>query len=214
MLIDKLDAPYGLAFVDGSLYVANQGALLRYAFSPGQTRVTAPGVKVTDLPSRINHHWTKALAASADGKRLYVGIGSNSNITENGMIAEADRAMVWEIDPATGMHRPYATGLRNPAALAMQSGTGQLWAAVNERDELGANLVPDYITSVREGAFLWLALQAITASMSTRGCGRKIRKRSPRQSPRTTRSVPTWRRWVSPFPPGDGRFVRRGRFRR
>ncbi len=153
VLIDGLDAPYGLAFVNGSLYVANQGALLRYAFTPGQTRITTPATKVTDLPDKINHHWTKSLAASADGSKLYVGIGSNSNITENGLPAELDRAMVWEIDAATGAHRPYGTGIRNPAALTMQPGTGKLWAAVNERDELGANLVPDYITSVRDGAF-------------------------------------------------------------
>lgn len=153
VLVDGLNAPYGLAFVNGALYVANQDALLRFAFTPGQTRIAGPGAKVTDLPHYINHHWTKALAASPDGSRLYVGIGSNSNITEHGVGAEADRAMVWEIDPATGAHRPFATGIRNPAALTFQPGTGQLWAAVNERDELGANLVPDYITSVREGAF-------------------------------------------------------------
>jgi glucose/arabinose dehydrogenase len=153
VLIDGLDAPYGLAFVNGSLFVANQDSLMRYVFAPGQTRIVGRGTKITDLPHFINHHWTKALAASADGSKLYVGIGSNSNITEHGIGAEADRAMVWEIDPATGAHRPFATGLRNPASLAIQPGTGQLWASVNERDELGANLVPDYITSVREGAF-------------------------------------------------------------
>jgi glucose/arabinose dehydrogenase len=153
VLIDGLDAPYGLAFFNGSLYVANQGALLRFAFTPGQTRITGPGTKVTDLPDRINHHWTKSLAVSPDGSKLYVGIGSNSNITENGLPAELDRAQVWEIDAANGAHRPYATGIRNPAALAIQPGTGKVWAAVNERDELGGNLVPDYITSVRDGAF-------------------------------------------------------------
>ncbi|MDB5726073.1 MAG: sorbosone dehydrogenase [Novosphingobium sp.] len=153
VLVDGLDAPYGLAFVNGSLYVANQGALLRFAFTPGQTRIAGPGTVVTALPDKINHHWTKSLAASPDGAKLYVGIGSNSNITENGLPAELDRAQVWEIDPASGAHRPYATGIRNPAALAMQPGTAKLWAAVNERDELGGNLVPDYITSVREGAF-------------------------------------------------------------
>ena len=113
-----------------------------------------------DRPSRsrtclrqINHHWTKALAASPDGRFLYVGIGSNSNITERGMPAEVDRAMVWQVDAQTGAHRPYATGLRNPTALAIQPGTGQLWAVVNERDEIGPNLVPDYLTAVREGGF-------------------------------------------------------------
>ena len=150
---EDLDAPYGLALVDGRLYVANQGALVRFDYRDGQTRASGPPVKLTDLPSAINHHWTKALAASADGRHLYVGIGSNSNITERGMVAEVDRAMVWEVDAATGAHRPYATGLRNPTALAIQPGTQRLWAVVNERDELGPNLVPDYLTSVREGGF-------------------------------------------------------------
>jgi glucose/arabinose dehydrogenase len=150
---DRLNAPYGLALVGGQLYVANQDALVRFAYAPGQTKAGGPPVKVTDLPAMINHHWTKSLAASPDGRFLYVGIGSNSNITERGMAAEVDRAMVWQVDAATGAHRPFATGLRNPTALAIQPGTGQLWAVVNERDELGPNLVPDYLTSVRDGAF-------------------------------------------------------------
>ena len=148
-----LDAPYGLALVGGRIYVANQDALVRFDYRDGQTQASGPPAKVSELPSAINHHWTKALAASADGRFLYVGIGSNSNITERGMDAEVDRAMVWEVDAATGAHRPYATGLRNPTALAIQPGTGQLWTVVNERDELGPNLVPDYLTSVREGGF-------------------------------------------------------------
>jgi len=148
-----LNAPYGLALVGTRLYVANQDALVRFDYRDGQTRAAAPPVTLTALPAAINHHWTKSLAASADGRFLYVGIGSNSNITERGMPAELDRAMVWQVDAATGAHRPYATGLRNPTALAVQPGTGQLWAVVNERDELGPNLVPDYLTSVREGGF-------------------------------------------------------------
>ncbi len=150
---DNLNAPYGLALVDGNLYVANQDALVRFDYRDGQTRASGPPVKVTDLPSEINHHWTKSLAASPDGRFLYVGIGSNSNITERGMVAEVDRAMIWEVDAQTGAHRPYATGLRNPTALVIQPGTDQLWAVVNERDELGPNLVPDYLTSVQEGGF-------------------------------------------------------------
>ena len=150
---DNLNAPYGLALVGGRLYVANQDALVRFDYRDGQTRASGPPVTITALPSEINHHWTKALTASADGRFLYVGIGSNSNITERGMPAEADRAMVWQVDAQTGAHRPYATGLRNPTALAIQPGTGQLWAAVNERDEIGPNLVPDYLTAVREGGF-------------------------------------------------------------
>jgi len=150
---DKLNAPYGLALIGNALYVANQDALVRFDYQQGQTKASAAPSKVTDLPSAINHHWTKALTASADGRYLYVAIGSNSNITERGMIAEVDRAQVWQVDPATGAHKSYATGLRNPTALAIQPGSGALWAVVNERDEIGPNLVPDYLTSVREGGF-------------------------------------------------------------
>ena len=150
---DKLNAPYGLALAGGDLYVANQDALLRFDYADGQTRASGAPVTVTELPSAINHHWTKALAASADGRFLYVAIGSNSNITERGMAAEVDRAQVWQVEAATGAHKVYATGLRNPSALAIQPGTGVLWAVVNERDELGPNLVPDYLTSVKEGGF-------------------------------------------------------------
>jgi glucose/arabinose dehydrogenase len=150
---DKLNAPYGLALVGGQLYVADQDALLRFAYAPGQTKASGPPVKVTDLPSQINHHWTKSLAASPDGRFLYVGIGSNSNISERGMAAEVDRAQIWQVDAATGARRAFATGIRNPTALAIQPGTGQLWAVVNERDEIGPNLVPDYLTSIRDGGF-------------------------------------------------------------
>ncbi|MCL6701824.1 sorbosone dehydrogenase family protein [Pseudomonas sp. T1.Ur] len=150
---ENLNAPYGLAFANGQLYVANQDALVRFDYQDGQTKASGAPVKVTDLPSAINHHWTKSLAASPDGRSLYVGIGSNSNVTERGMEVEIDRAMVWQIDAETGAHRPYATGLRNPTALKIEPGSGQLWAVVNERDELGPDLVPDYLTSVREGAF-------------------------------------------------------------
>ena len=150
---DKLNAPYGLALAGNSIYVANQDALVRFAYRPGQVRASGPPVLVTKLPSEINHHWTKALTVSADGRRLYVGIGSNSNIGERGMSVEEDRAMIWEVDAQTGMHRVFASGLRNPTALAIGPEDGRLWAVVNERDELGADLVPDYLTSVRQGAF-------------------------------------------------------------
>ena len=153
VFIDDLDAPYGLAFVDGSLYVANQDALLRFPYQEGQTRIAARGEEVTKLPSEINHHWTKALTASADGMKLYVGIGSNSNVGERGMAVEQDRAVIWEIDRLTGAHRTVATGIRNPTALAIEPTTNVLWSVVNERDELGPQLVPDYLTSVREGGF-------------------------------------------------------------
>ncbi|MEF7613159.1 sorbosone dehydrogenase family protein [Aquincola sp. MAHUQ-54] len=150
---EKLNAPYGLALIGNRLFVANQDALVRFDYQPGQTRASAPPVTVTPLPAAINHHWTKSLAASADGRFLYVGIGSNSNIGERGMEVEEHRALVWQIDAQTGASRPYATGLRNPTALAIEPRQGQLWTVVNERDELGEDLVPDYLTSVREGAF-------------------------------------------------------------
>lgn len=150
---DNLNAPYGLAFINGTLYVANQDAVVRFDYRDGQTKASGPPIKVTDLPSAINHHWTKAMTASADGRFLYVGIGSNSNITERGMEVEANRAMVWRIDVQSGAHKPYATGLRNPTALTIQPGTDQVWAVVNERDEIGPNLVPDYLTAVREDGF-------------------------------------------------------------
>lgn len=150
---ENLNAPYGLALVGGAIYVANQDALVRFGYQEGQTEASGPPTLVAQLPAVINHHWTKAMTASADGRFLYVGIGSNSNITERGMAAEEDRAMIWEIEAATGRHRQYATGLRNPTALAIQPGSGQLWAVVNERDEIGPDLVPDYLTAVREGGF-------------------------------------------------------------
>jgi glucose/arabinose dehydrogenase len=150
---DKLNAPYGLAYINGAIYVANQDSLVRFAYQPGQAAASGPPTLVTKLPSEINHHWTKAMTASLDGRYLFVGIGSNSNIGERGMMAEQDRAVVWQIDPQTGMHKVHASGLRNPSALATQPFTGTIWAAVNERDELGPNLVPDYITAIRPGAF-------------------------------------------------------------
>ena len=151
--IDGLDAPYGLAFVDNTIYVANQGNLVSFPYTEGATQITAPGTELTKLPAMINHHWTKAMTASPDGSKLYVGIGSNSNVGERGMDVEEDRAVIWEIDRETGASRIFASGLRNPTALAINPSTEQLWAVVNERDELGPQLVPDYLTSVREGAF-------------------------------------------------------------
>ncbi|WP_252106420.1 MULTISPECIES: sorbosone dehydrogenase family protein [unclassified Halomonas] len=150
---EDLNAPYGLALIDNDLFVANQDALVRFDYEEGQTQASGAPEVIAQLPAEINHHWTKAMVASADGQYLYVGIGSNSNITERGMDAEVNRAEVWEIDAETGAHRPYATGLRNPTDFAIQPGTDQLWAVVNERDELGPNLVPDYLTTVQEGGF-------------------------------------------------------------
>ena len=149
---ENLNAPYGLALSGGYIYVANQDALVRFRYEDGQTRASSPPFTVTRLPGAINHHWTKSLAASPDGQFLYVGIGSNSNIGERGMAVEEERAMVWQVETKTGSSLHFATGLRNPTALAIQPGLGQIWAVVNERDELGPDLVPDYLTSVRQGA--------------------------------------------------------------
>ena len=154
VLVDKLHSPYGVAWVAGTLYVANTDAILAFPFTPGQTKITAPGVKLADLPAGpINHHWTKSMVASADGSKLYVGVGSNSNITENGFDAEEGRAAIYEVDRASGAKRIYASGTRNPTNLAIQPSTGRLFAVVNERDEIGPDLVPDYLTSIQEGGF-------------------------------------------------------------
>jgi len=149
-----LMSPFGMALVGDQLYVANADAIVRFNYSDGATAISASPVKVADLPGGpINHHWTKSLIASADGSRLYAGVGSNSNVAEKGMAVEANRAAVLEVDRATGRTRLFASGLRNPVGLAWQPESGALWAVVNERDELGSDLVPDYLTSVADGAF-------------------------------------------------------------
>lgn len=151
--IEKLHSPFGIQLVGDTLYVANTGNIMKYRYTPGETRMSDPGVELGDLPSTVNHHWTKALLASPDGKRLYVGSGSNSNITENGLEVEYRRAAVLEVDAATGASRVYASGIRNPTGLGWEPQTGKLWAIANERDEIGADLVPDYLTSVQEKGF-------------------------------------------------------------
>jgi glucose/arabinose dehydrogenase len=154
VFIDRLNSPFGMALVGSTLYVANTDSVVSFPYEQGQLAIKVAGRKVADLPAGpINHHWTKNILASRDGRRLYATVGSNSNIGENGMESEAGRAAIWEIDLATGAKRLYATGLRNPNGLAWEPTTGALWAVVNERDELGKDLVPDYLTSVREGAF-------------------------------------------------------------
>jgi glucose/arabinose dehydrogenase len=153
---EGLTSPFGMALVGNALYVANADALVRFRYTDGDTVASGAPEKVIDLPGKgdeLNHHWTKSLVASADGSRLYVGVGSNSNIAENGMEAEVDRAAVLEIDPAARTSRVFASGLRNPVGLAWEPDTGALWAVVNERDELGSDLVPDYLTRVDTGAF-------------------------------------------------------------
>jgi glucose/arabinose dehydrogenase len=154
ILLKDLNSPFGMELVGSTLYVANADAVVRFPYEDGQTTITAPAVKVVDLPGGPrNHHWTKNVIASADGSRLYVAVGSNSNAAENGIEEEKERAALWEVDPATGAHHVFASGLRNPVGMAWQPDTRALWVAVNERDELGSDLVPDYMTAVREGAF-------------------------------------------------------------
>jgi glucose/arabinose dehydrogenase len=154
VLIDKLNAPFGIALVGDQLYIADTDAILRYPYKVGDTKVGGDATKVCDLPAgAINHHWTKSLAASADGSKLYVGVGSNSNILERGTSAEMNRADILEVDPRTGALSVFAHGLRNPNGLTFYPGSDVLWTVVNERDELGPDLVPDYMTSVKRGAF-------------------------------------------------------------
>ena len=152
--LEGLNSPFGMALVGDEFFVANADAVVKFPYRTGDTRITAPAVKVADLPGGpLNHHWTKDLIASPDGRKLYATVGSNSNVGENGMAAEKDRAAIWEIDRATGTSRVFASGLRNPNGPAWQPQTGELWVVVNERDEIGSDMVPDYMTSVKDGGF-------------------------------------------------------------
>jgi glucose/arabinose dehydrogenase len=154
VFLQGLNSAFGMALVGDELFVANTDAVMRFRYTPGSVRIDAPGTKVVDLPAGPrNHHWTKNIIASRDGARLYATTGSNSNVAEHGMAEEAGRAAIWEIDPATGSHRIFAGGLRNPNGLAWGPVSGRLWTAVNERDEIGSDLVPDYMTSVQDGGF-------------------------------------------------------------
>jgi hypothetical protein len=154
VFLEGLNSPFGMALVGSYFYVANTDAVMRFPYAPGVTRISSAGTKFVDLlGGRINHHWTKNLMASRDGSKLYVTTGSNSNVGENGLDKEAGRAAIWEIDCQTAQHRMFASGLRNPNGLAWEPVSGALWTVVNERDELGSDLVPDYLTSVKDGAF-------------------------------------------------------------
>jgi glucose/arabinose dehydrogenase len=153
VFLSGLNSPFGMALVGNTLYVAHADALWRYPYKAGADRITDAGTKVLDLPAGRNHHWTKNVLASRDGTKVYVTVGSNSNVGENGMDEEVGRAAIWEVDVATGTSRVFASGLRNPNGLDWQADTGALWTVVNERDELGSDLVPDYLTSVRDGGF-------------------------------------------------------------
>lgn len=154
VFLEHLDSPFGVALVGSDLYVANTDSLVRFPYTTGDTHITAPGTKLVDLPGGpIDHHWTKSLLASADGTKLYVGVGSNSNIVENGFPAELDRADILEVDRMTGATRIFASGLRNPNSMQWEPQSKKMWVVVNERDEIGPNLVPDYFTSVQDGGF-------------------------------------------------------------
>ncbi|RBQ34431.1 L-sorbosone dehydrogenase [Rahnella aquatilis] len=152
--IAQVNSPFGIQLTGNTLWIASADSLIKYPYQTGETEITAPGEVVTQLPGGpINHHWTKSLLASPDGSKLYVGVGSNSNITENGIGAEDRRAAILEVDAATGASRIFASGLRNPTGLQWEPQSGKLWAVVNERDEIGSDLVPDYMTSVQEHGF-------------------------------------------------------------
>jgi glucose/arabinose dehydrogenase len=153
VFLEHLHSPFGVQLIGDNLYVANTDSIMHYHYQQGETHVSDAGTELTDLPNTINHHWTKALLASPDGKKLYVGVGSNSNITENGLDVEYRRAAVLEVDTAQGASRIFASGIRNPTGLGWEPQSGKLWAIVNERDEIGADLVPDYLTSVQDGGF-------------------------------------------------------------
>jgi len=153
VLVDHLNSPFGMQLIGDTLYVADTDAIMAFPYTLGQTRITVAGREFADLPDTINHHWTKALLASPDGSKLYVGVGSNSNIGENGLEVEYRRAAVLQVDVASASSRIYASGIRNPTGLQWEPQSGQLWAIANERDEIGADLVPDYLTSVQEGGF-------------------------------------------------------------
>jgi glucose/arabinose dehydrogenase len=152
--LEGLNSPFGMALIGHDLYVANTDAIVKFAYTDGATKIAGAGTKLTDLPGGLrNHHWTKNIIASRDGSKLYATVGSNSNVAENGMTEEDGRAAIWEVDTGSGAKRLFATGLRNPNGLAWEPSTGVLWTVANERDELGNDLVPDYLTSVKDGGF-------------------------------------------------------------
>ena len=200
VFIEGVQSPFGMVLVGNDLYVAEADAVRRFPYRSGETRIASTGEKLVDLPGGPrNHHWTKSLVASRDGRFLYVGVGSNSDHGENGMAEEEGRAAIWEIERHTGRHRIYADGLRNPVGLAFEPASNRLWTVVNERDELGSDLVPDYLTSVRDGVFYgW--------PWAYWGQHVDERVKPPRPtwwpglSHPTTRSAITWHPWASPSP--------------
>jgi Glucose/sorbosone dehydrogenases len=203
VFIEGLNSPFGMALVGNEFYVANSDALVWFPYSEGENRIVQPGTKVLDLPAGpINHHWTKNLIASQDGSRLYVTVGSNSNVAENGIEQEVGRAAIWEVDPKRGSYRIWASGLRNPNGLAWEPDSGALWTVVNERDEIGSDLVPDYLTSVADGDFS-VGLTVTMDSIWISECSLNDRIWSPRQKYPTMRWDRTPRRsaWLFPETP-------------
>lgn len=153
IFLQDLNSPFGMALVGNTFYVANVDALVKFPYEEGQTEITAAPVKVTDLPAERNHHWTKNILPNKEGDKIYVTVGSNSNVGEKGMELEQERAAIWEVDANSGQHNIFASGLRNPNGMVWEPDSGALWVVVNERDEIGSDLVPDYMTSVSQGGF-------------------------------------------------------------
>jgi glucose/arabinose dehydrogenase len=194
-----------------TLYVANTDAVMAFPYRDGVLGIDAPGTKLAELPAgTLNHHWTKSLIASPDGRTLYVGVGSNSNVAENGIEQEKDRAAILAIDRVSGATRVFASGLRNPVGMAWEPERDALWVAVNERDELGSDLVPDYMTSVKEGAFYGLAVQLLRPACGHAREAVACRSRREGESHRTMRLARTPRRSGLAYSPGGtaGRYGR------
>jgi glucose/arabinose dehydrogenase len=214
-LLEGLNSPFGMVLLGHDLYIANTDAIVKFQYMPGDTRITGPGIKVLELPAgAINHHWTKNLIASPDGKRLFVSVGSNSNVGERGMAAEVGRAAIWEYVIATGESRVFASGLRNPNGMAWEPHSGALWTVVNERDELGSDLVPDYLTSVRDGAFYGWPYsyfgQQVDARAPASPTGQRPQATVPDYAlgPHTASLGLTWSAGTSlPAPYADGMFI-------
>ena len=187
VFLEGLRQPFGMALVGDNLYVANTDSVVRFPFHVGETRITDKGTKLLDLP--VGHHWTRTLLPSADGSKLFVTVGSGSNIGEKGMDIEKDRATILQLDLATGQSRIFASGLRNANGMAIEPTTGALWTVVNERDELGDDLPPDYLTSVKDGGILWMAVQLL--GQERRHASAAAAARSGRNSSHT-RLCPGW----------------------
>jgi glucose/arabinose dehydrogenase len=196
VFLEGLNSPFGMVLVGDDFYVADSDAILKFPYHSGDSKITAPGVKLADLPAgSINHHWTKDLTASLDGSKLYATVGSNSNVGENGIEAETNRAAVLEIDRATGASRVFASGLRNPNGPSWQPQSGALWVTVNERDELGDDLVPDYMTSVKDGGFYGWPYTYYGQHVDVRV--------EPQRPDLVAKAIPPIMRWA-PIPPRSG----------